>query len=346
MRAESGDEADGENPEGKGGGVADRTEMGGGEPGRGASPDEIESAAPPERGGREIQVGVFVLLGLATFLAILFLLTDPATFRGRYMVTTEVVDAGGLRKGDPVQMRGVNIGRVHSFGLTEGGVIITLEIEGEWDIPRGSAASLMSSGLLGGRTVEIVPAPNEEAIPPGGTIPGRNVEGLTDLTGELAPQVRNTLGRAEATLGRLEVLLDEPTVSSLQGSATELRSVLGETASLVREQRLEIAALTESLNRSARGLEAAAGGGEDVARAAARADSVLLQLNRTAGSLDRTAVSLENVMGRLDTGEGTLGRLLNEEDLYRNLNGAAEEIRLLAADVRENPRRYFSVQVF
>ena len=76
---------------------------------------ELERDAPRWRGGREVRVGLFVLIGAAASLWILFLTTDPATFRGRYMVTTTVPEAMGLRKGDPVQMRGVNIGRVHGL---------------------------------------------------------------------------------------------------------------------------------------------------------------------------------------------------------------------------------------
>ena len=57
-----------------------------------------------------MRIGVFVLIGLAASVYLLYLLTDPATFRGRYKVTTSVENVMGLRKGDPVQMRGVNIG--------------------------------------------------------------------------------------------------------------------------------------------------------------------------------------------------------------------------------------------
>ena len=103
---------------------------------------ELDRVTPRMTGGREIRIGVFVLLGGLAFGAVLFLMTDPATFRGRYMVATEVIDAGGIRRGDPVQMRGVNIGRVHQFDLTASGVLITLEIEGQWGIPEDSHAVL------------------------------------------------------------------------------------------------------------------------------------------------------------------------------------------------------------
>jgi hypothetical protein len=126
-------------------------------PHRGPSDHELDRAGPATAGGREVRIGIFVLLGILSTLTVLFLLTDPATFRGRYMIFTQVDDAGGLRKGDPVQMRGVNIGRVHDFTLENRRVLITLELEGRWDVPQDSHTRIAGMGLLGGRTIEVVP---------------------------------------------------------------------------------------------------------------------------------------------------------------------------------------------
>ena len=77
---------------------------------------------PPSRGqSREAMVGLFVILGVAAVLITLYTLTDAAMFRGRYFVRTLVPDAGGIRRGDPVQMRGVNIGRVQRVPHLAGG---------------------------------------------------------------------------------------------------------------------------------------------------------------------------------------------------------------------------------
>src|SRR5690242_14118247 len=98
--------------------------------------------APIRSPRRELQVGVFVLAGVLALLAALFTLTDPGTFRGRYYATAVVRDAEGIRRGDPVQMLGVNIGRVRSFQIVRDnsgaprGVQIKLELEGDYRVPR------------------------------------------------------------------------------------------------------------------------------------------------------------------------------------------------------------------
>jgi phospholipid/cholesterol/gamma-HCH transport system substrate-binding protein len=284
-------------------------------------------------------VGAFVLLGIASALFALFLLTDPSTFRGRYRITTAVEDAGGIRRGDPVQMRGVNIGRVMEFAMVPEGVQIELEVDGKWDIPTDSRTRLVSGGILGGRTVEIVEGTNEAHVAGGGHIPGENLEGIFDMPAELGQN-------AQAVLERIQKLLAEPTLEAVQGSARELQSLLGQLSRLADEQGREIAKLTASLSRSAEGLEDAAGSGEDLASAVARADSALITVNQTSEIVLRASESLKTILQRIESGEGTLGQLSANPDLYDTLLETLESVRILTDDIRENPGRYVKIEIF
>jgi phospholipid/cholesterol/gamma-HCH transport system substrate-binding protein len=301
--------------------------------------EELRNAIPRIKGRLEFRVGVFVLVGLVSALFALFLLTDPSTFRGRYRISTVVEDAGGIRRGDPVQMRGVNVGRVMSFSMDPNGVLITLEIEGEWDIPVDSRSQLVSGGILGGRTVEIVEGRSPEPISGGGQIPGENVAGLLDFPADLGQD-------AQAVLGQIKDLLAEPTLAAIQGSATQLQALLTQLSQLAEDQGSEIAQLTASLNRSALGLEDAAGSGEDLARAVARADSALLTVNRTSEVVLRASEALATILQRMEAGEGTLGQLSTNSTLYESLTEALESVRLLTDDIRENPGRYVKIEIF
>ncbi len=303
------------------------------------SDEELLAAIPRGRVGKELQVGAFVLVGFVAVLASLFLLTDPSTFRGRYHVTTVVEDAGGLRRGDPVQMKGVNIGTVQGFQLVPEGVEITLEVEREWKIPSDSRTRLVSAGLLGGRTVTIVPGRSGTPLRDGDRLPGHNVEGLLEAGNELGEE-------AQAVLARIQEILSEPTVGALQSSALQLDRLLRTLAAAAEAQSTELARLTASLNRSATGLEDAAGAGDDFARAVARADSALARVNETTMALQGAALSLQRILERVEAGEGTLGQLATDDSLYRALTLAMESLNLLLTDVRENPGRYVKIEIF
>ncbi len=303
------------------------------------SDEELRTAIPRGLKRGEFRVGAFVLLGLASILFTLFLLTDPSTFRGRYVVTTVVEEAGGIRRGDPVQMKGVNIGRVRGFSLVQEGVVLSLELEGEWLIPEDSRTRLVSAGILGGRTVEVVRGVSDRMLPPGGQLPGEILEGILDFPPELGQD-------AHVVLQRIQELLATPTIEAVQASAQELESLLSHLAALAQAQGDEVTRLLASLNRSAEGLEGAAGSGDDLARAVARADTALVTVNRTSEALLAATASLQTILGRLERGEGTLGQLSTNRELYDNLSEAARSIRTLADDIRTNPGRYVKIEIF
>ena len=127
------------------------------------SDDKPLPTAPVRRGrDREVMVGLFVIAGFAATLIALFMLTDASMFRGRYVLTTVLKDAAGIRKGDPVLMRGVNIGRVQKFDIDKDKVAIRLEVEGEYKIPRDSRVEVRSQGLLGSMVADVIPGQSSE----------------------------------------------------------------------------------------------------------------------------------------------------------------------------------------
>lgn len=305
------------------------------------SDEDLNKALPRNTGGREARVGIFVIAGLLAFVTVLFLLTDPATMRGRYMLVTTVQDAGGIRRGDPVQMRGVIIGRINGFEMMSSGrVAVRMEVEGEWKIPDGSRTRLGASGLFGGRTMEVIPADASTYHASFDTLPGSDggsgLLGNTDEIGE----------KATAVLTGLESLLADTTVAAMKGSATELEVLLTDLSAVTREQRSTLKRLTESLARSAVELEPAAAAGEDIARAITRADSAMAVLTETGRSLDEAAASLRSLLARIERGEGTLGKLATDDALYNNVSRAAESVAALVEDLKANPKRYINISIF
>ena len=309
----------------------------------GTSAEQAEQAVPEQAGGRQVRIGMFVLAGLIATIYLLFLLTDPATFRGRYKVTTTVDNVMGLRKGDPVQMRGVTIGQVHDFELGGQGedVVIVLEVEGEWLIPEGSSTQVVQPGLMAPRTVEILPGPGPGTIGRDGTLPGVAVRGLLDDT--------ETLGeKGQIALDRIAELLSPKNLDAFGGSAEGLNTLMSELSDLVKSERENLRELIQSLNGAADGLTEVTGPEfrEDLTGLMAGADSLVARLNGTSESIEGAMASFDAILARLENGEGTLGQLLVNDTLFTNLSAAAESARLLMDDLRENPGRYINVSIF
>ncbi len=294
---------------------------------------------------RELRVGVFVILGIAAILTALFTLTDAALFRGRYLVRTVVADAGGIRRGDPVQMRGVNIGRVTSFGIAPDGVTVNLEIDGQYPIPSDSQVELRSSSLLGGMVANVVPGVSDRRARRGTTLPGSVAKGIFDQIDDLQASAGNALVRVQS-------LLDDRTIQNIHDGGDDLRTLMRQLNEVAAEQRGEFAALTGSLRRTAESLEKSASGPE-IDRSLRRIDVVTTKLDSIASALDRTAQAAETILARIERGEGSLGKLTTDDALYDNaaeaaatMKQAAEEFARLAADVRAEPKKYLKLSLF
>ena len=302
--------------------------------------------APPRPGRhREAWVGLFVVAGILATVILLAVMTDAALFRGRYIITTNVPNAGGIRKGDPVQMKGVNIGRILGFGIGQRNVDIRLEIEGEYPVPKDSRVELKSAGLLGGMVAEVIPGASPDRARGGDVLQGGIGPGVFDKVDELA-------GQADKVAVKLQTILTDDTVQDIKGTASHARTSLDELQQILKEQRAQLRDLTANLKRSSASLDKATSGPE-LERAVKRMDELTAKMDTTLATLDRSSKSLESVLGRMDRGEGTLGKLSKDDALYnnaieasQNLSKATAEMQKLMADLQANPKKYINLKIF
>jgi phospholipid/cholesterol/gamma-HCH transport system substrate-binding protein len=316
--------------------------------------DDQDVPPPPVARGRDraFWVGVFVIFGILAVLISLFTFTDAALFRGRYIVTTYVPDAGGIRRGDPVQLRGVNIGRVQRFRISHDQVGVRLEIEGEYKIPADSKVMLKSAGIVGGTVADIVPGVSDKMLRQGDIIPGESETSLSEITSRISTQ-------AQTVLDRLQTLLDKPTIDNFHSSSAELNKLMRDASATVAEQRRALRDITASLQKSSASVQKLTTSPEwdrslkRVDSLTTQAEEVTKRLQAVSTTLEQSSQSVQAVLGRVDRGEGTLGKLTKDDKLYdrlseaaANMNQASVNLGKLADDIRKDPKRYLSLKVF
>ena len=303
--------------------------------------------APPARGkNQELWVGLFVILGGLVTLYLLLTLTDAALFRGRYIVSSLVKDATGVRKGDPVLLRGVNIGRVQKFVMRGQQVELYLEIEGEYStIPTDSRVELASAGMLGGMVARVIPGNGTSLAVNGSVLTGAVPETLQD-------QFEGIATEGKKTMTRVQDLLSESMVADTHSSIKELDGLLKRLTTIATEQQKELKALTTSMRAASENVEKATSR-EEIDKAMKRLDSLTASAERTSKTVENSTKALDAVLGRIQRGEGTLGKLSTDEALYTNLNktlasvdATSVEMKNLLADLKANPKKYLKVSVF
>jgi phospholipid/cholesterol/gamma-HCH transport system substrate-binding protein len=290
-------------------------------------------------------VGLFLLVAIAVSVILLYTLTDAAMFRGRYIVTTQVADAGGIRRGDPVQMRGVNVGRVMGFAISARGVTIRLELEGQFKVPKDSKVELRSAGMLGGMIANIVPGASTEMLGYGDTVAGAAEEAM-------ASAMQRLTDRAGQAMDRVDALLSDAFVKDVHGGGTDLRALLKTLSDTTKEQREQLRALEASFQKNSESIERVAGAPE-LERAVKRLDGITERADKLIESLNRSSQNAELLLSRLDRGEGTLGKLSKDEQLYKEMNDSVQALRKsatdlgeLVTDIKKNPKKYLKFSVF
>jgi len=303
--------------------------------------------APPARGkNQELWVGLFVIVGSLVTLYLLLTLTDAALFRGRYIVSSQVKDASGVRKGDPVLMRGVNIGRVQKFVMRDGQVELYLEIEGEYStVPTDSRVELVSAGMLGGMVARVIPGEGSQMA--------RNGDKLTGtVPPTLQEQVDGIASEGRKTMTQVQNLLSDSMIQDTHASIKDLDTLLNRLSSIAAEQQKELKALTSSMREASENV-AKATSREEIDRAMKHLDNLSASAERTAKTVENSTKALDAVLGRIQRGEGTLGKMSTDDALYNNMNSTLEsvnaaslEMKNLLADLKANPKKYVKVSVF
>jgi len=307
--------------------------------------DETTNPSPARGRDQTFKVGMFVIVAITITLTLLYTMTDAAFFRGRYVVTTIVPDAGGIRRGDPVQMRGVNIGRILGFSIGPTGVTIRLEIEGEFKIPKDSKVELKSAGLLGGMVADVLPGSGTEFLKYGDTVAGAAEESTSSATNRIFTS-------ADAAIGRVQALLSDAMIKNVHDSTAETRALLQQMSTTIKDQREDLKVLTASLRKNSENMEKVTSAPE-LDRSLKRVDEVTARAERIAASLEASAKSMQALSAKIERGEGSLGLAIKDDALYNELTKsttglqkAGTEISQLVADIRKNPKKYLKFSIF
>ncbi len=291
-----------------------------------------------------------MVLGAVIFLAIAiavlgaaWLSENYAGAAGGYQLHVYFDSVPGLQPGDPVFIRGVWAGKVLEIRLTQGLPIVSIGFAEIRSLPRDSEVFLQSEGLLGGKMIDVrVGSDIERVYADHDTLQGRSgggIEEMTDQAGAVAQRLEAVL--ADRNIAHIDALL-----ANMDSTAVHLKQTLSENRETLAAV-LDTAALAA---RDARGLL-----GENRAdvrqvvgnlrRMTQRLDGVARDMETVLESLGTSLSDLNEVSGKLRRGEGTLGRLIQDESLYLDLRRTLASVDSLIIGIKEDPKRYLNVDV-
>jgi phospholipid/cholesterol/gamma-HCH transport system substrate-binding protein len=247
----------------------------------------------------------------------------------------------GLKQGQPVLLVGVNVGYVDEVDLHQDGILVTtLRIQNHYKVPVTSKAAVVPNGIFGDQAVALTPArPDPRSFKDGDTVPiGPSTPGIAELTSKADSVMRSVNAVTSA--------LEHELVAA--GGIRDLRSTISATnrlvidfAAIADEQSRQLSATMTSLRRAAGAIDPAKVDStvKNFRTASANLADISAQLKETSGKLDA-------VLAKVDSGTGSAAKLLNDPGAYNDVRALLQRMDSLLADIKKNPKRYFSVKVF
>ncbi|MCK9275406.1 MAG: MlaD family protein [Syntrophales bacterium] len=252
----------------------------------------------------EAKVGLFVLVALAVLAYMSFRVGEYGFGHKKgYLVTAAFDNVAGLEKDASVRIAGVEVGRIEEISLKNGRAQVTLRIHPDVELEKDVQASIKTHGILGDKYIEIAPGTEEVGyMRPGGEI--TRVEQQADLD-----RLLRELGSITSDIMAVTATLKD-VVGGEEGQ-TNLKAIVSNTKEL-----------SENLNRV-------------VTQNNEKINLLVTNLNRASGSMQKTFASLHEITDKINKGQGTIGQLVENREIFDNLNKTLASLNKITEKVSQ-----------
>jgi phospholipid/cholesterol/gamma-HCH transport system substrate-binding protein len=284
------------------------------------------------------KIGLFMLLGLIILGLFIIKIEDiPVGERGeRLVVQARFPDVAGLDKKAPVRIAGVRVGKVEQVDLAGGEAVLTLSLEPDVHLYRNATARISSLGMLGDKYVEVVPGtPEAGPLPPDSVLAGGSPPTFDDVlkiatdigfdVKEVTAALRESAGGQQGAEKLSEI------VENIRELSADLKALIKANQGNVNQTmanfrdfsgtlKTELPRIAEKMNRLADSLQDVVGENREDLHGS------LANIRDLSARLKTTADNLNLITTRIANGEGTIGKLVNDETTVDNLNETLDSI--------------------
>lgn len=297
---------------------------------------------------REIKTAILVISSILLFI------WGYSFLKGRDLLTDYKIlyakydNVEGLVEAAPVTINGFVVGKVRAIVLDNktGKLVVEMQITSDFPITKSSMVNIYEPGLIGGKQIQIVPNLADTNLAQSGDYLNSGiVPGLTSLVGDrlspLQEKIEKAVVSADSVLVNINTILDPATKGHIKASMANLNATLLEFKGASKNLNLMLAENRSSIGSAVSNFD------HTSKNLAVLSDSLAkINFNKTVRSLESSLAKVNSLMTDVEAGKGTLGKLMKDEKVYDNLEGASRELEQLLSDLKRNPKRYVSISIF
>lgn len=287
---------------------------------------------------KEVRIGIAGIIALCLLVYGINYLKGINMFKPSSYFYVKFKNVNGLAKSSPVFADGVRVGIVrdiyYDYNQAES-VIVEVELDTELRIPKGSSAELTSE-LMGGVKMDILLANNpRERYAIGDTIPGNLNTGMMESVAALMPQIERMLPKLDSIMTSLNTILGDQSIPATLHSVEKMTANLEVTSGQLKVlMGRDIPQLTGKLNTL----------GDNFISISDNLKKI--DYANTFNEIEQTLANVKMITEKLNSKDNTVGLLLNDPQLYNNLNATTANAASLLEDLKEHPKRYVHFSLF
>jgi phospholipid/cholesterol/gamma-HCH transport system substrate-binding protein len=286
---------------------------------------------------QEVTVGALVLAAVAVFVLGTMWLGGKSLSTGDQLVRVQFGDVGNLKVGNPVKVSGVTLGSVEEIRFEDvGNVQVGIRLDPRIQPKTDAKARIVAIGLVGDLMIAFDPGTAAEPLPAGQVIPGEQDKGFTDMGLELGDQ-------AKATLAGVQEVANQQLADDLHNTLSSIQRLADTYSNTRTGPSAELTSALQSLEQLSTRLDSTLGD-PAIGRTIAQTESLTVRFNQLADQLAGTGSRIDSLLSKVNSGQGTAGKVVNDSTLYVNLRDLSASLKAFVDDLRKNPGK-ISVQV-
>lgn len=306
---------------------------------------------------KELKAGVIALLAIVGFVVLFQFMKGRSLFTTDNIFYAQYDNVEGLAQSSPVSINGLKVGQVdkiipHTSKDGKIDFLVKITVDNNFEFSKNSTLEIFEPSLMGGKEMRINLMYGGPTAKDGDTLRGAfklgTLGSLSSQVGPVKDQLQVVLHRVDSLMTNANQIVDaqnrqeiklllanlNKTVAALQTTAGSVNSLVGHNDPKLQKV-LDDASITMQ------------SGKVTLDKYGNLAESIdTKKLNATIANLDATVGQLNNVVSGIDRGEGSLGKIMKDDQLYNNLNAASNNLNSLIEDLKAHPKKYVNFSVF